>query len=823
MKISFSVRSLILFLVTAFTVPAVLLFGFIEARRGLEHSAEDVGAMNRQGALIVQREIGAAVERFKALFEGISADVDIKNMRFSNAGRTVEIARSNSVSLILLNEKAVSVAAFTINNIPTGIDYSDREHIQRARVTGKTAVSGNFLARTTNTPFVFFCVPLKGPGGEVVGFINGAVPPDRFRPNYSLPPGQFAVVLDAFGGVVASINADRVMEAAPDMAKAPKGESRFRAKEVDEHIHVAEVFPISWKVIVGFRNSYVTGLGREAVWSAALVGLLCAAIGVVVASLLAFSTARGLDGIARQVQRMRVTDLQQIDIPRHGLYPQELRTFIGNFNNLLDRTARMRLAEFEAISRVSDTILIADSNGRITYANKAGARLVGDVTGALLKAIIGEETASAILSRDRPREWKGDCSVKMSQGGSFDGFLSSSPVLEDGTLTSVVIIVTDITREKAAREASAQSEKMITIGELVAGTSHELNNPLAIVTGYADLLLEEGGLSPEQRSKIESIRKGAFRASNIVHSLLAFARKRTPERVPTDVNSIVEAALQLKEYDIVTSGIRLERDLAVDLPPVLADPHQIQQVLLNVLNNAQDATVGTANVPAIAVKSEMGEGKIIIRIEDTGSGISKADLKKVFDPFFTTKPLGKGTGLGLSISYGIVREHGGEIQIQSQAGRGTQVRIELPAEESDAVGSPAQSGEARKIFPKKVLVVDDEPEIVSIMQTAFTRNGSTVDSAASIEEALALATKNEYDFVITDVKMPRGSGIDLYKQLCAVKPSYRGRIVFLTGDTNNPSTMQFFEEEGAVYFSKPLDFQAMEKFVTSAESQAKPG
>ncbi|MBI2149503.1 MAG: response regulator [Acidobacteria bacterium] len=629
-------------------------------------------------------------------------------------------------------------------------------------------------------------------------------------------------MLDAFGGVVASINADRVMEAAPDMAKAPEGESRFRAGEVDEHLYVAEVSPISWKVIVGFQNSYVTGLGREAVQSAALLGLLCAAIGVALASLLAFSTAHGLDGIARQVQRMRATDLQQIDVPRHGLYPPELRTFIGNFNNLLDRTARMRLAEFEAISRAADTILIVDCDGRITYVNEAGLRLVGDVAGSPLKHILGEGTASAVLSHDHPREWQGDCSVKMSRGGSFDGFLSSSPILEEGKLTSVVVIVHDITREKAEREASAQSEKMITLGELVAGTSHELNNPLAIVTGYADLLLEEEGISPEQRSKIESIRGSALRASNIVHSLLAFARKRKTEKVPTDVNSVIEAALRLKEYDIVTSGIRLERNLARNLPPILVDPYQIQQVLLNVINNAQDATAGTANVPVVAVKSEIGDRKVVIRIEDTGSGISKAELKKVFDPFFTTKPLGKGTGLGLSISYGIVREHGGEIRIQSQPGRGTQVRIELPVYECEGIDTPGEAGAARKVFPKKFLVVDDEAEIVSIMRSLFTRNGSTVDSAGSIEDALTLAQKNEYDFVVTDVKMPRGSGIDLYKKLCAIKPSYRGRIVFLTGDTSNPSTMRFFEEEGAVYFSKPLDFQAMEKFVTSAESQATP-
>ena len=398
-------------------------------------------------------------------------------------------------------------------------------------------------------------------------------------------------------------------------------------------------------------------------------------------------------------------------------------------------------------------------------------------------------------------------------------------------------IVRDINLERAARDAVVHSEKMITLGELVAGTSHELNNPLAIVTGYADLLLEEDSISPEQRAKIESIRKSALRASNVVHSLLAFARKRKPERVRTDVNAVIEAALQLKEYDIRTSGIRLEKHLAPRLPPIFADPHQIQQVLLNIINNAQDATLSRPNPPVITVRSEISganasptgrshqesaDNKILIRVEDTGAGISKAELKKVFDPFFTTKPLGKGTGLGLSISYGIVREHGGDINIQSQVGQGTQVCIELPVGEFVVEEAATPIEQVRYIHPKRFLVVDDEAEIVSIMQTAFARNGNVVDSAASVEDALALAEKNEYDFIITDVKMPGGSGIDLYKQLCASKPSYRGRVVFLTGDTSNPTTMQFLEREGLLYFSKPFDFQTMEKFFMSVENLTEP-
>jgi PAS domain S-box-containing protein len=471
---------------------------------------------------------------------------------------------------------------------------------------------------------------------------------------------------------------------------------------------------------------------------------------------------------------------------------------------------------------LADTVFIVRPDGKITYVNGTGIRLFGDAVGRHLREIIGEETVRNILSSEKPRAWKGDAPVKKIDGEAFDGFLSSTPVLEDGKLTSAVVILQDITHEKAAREAIVQSEKMITLGELVAGTSHELNNPLAIVTGYADLLLEDK-VEPEQRAKIESIRKNAHRAANVVHSLLAFARKRRAERVQTDANTVVEAALQLKEYDLRTSGIRVETDFGKNLSSVFADPNQIQQVLLNVLNNAQDAVLASSNQRRIHIRTEAAGGRVVIKIEDSGAGIAKEDLKKIFDPFFTTKPLGKGTGLGLSISYGIVREHGGDIEVHSQVGRGTRVSIALPA--YSPLSTEPQKGPpvVTTLSPRRFLVVDDEVEIASIIQKQLVRSGSTADMAVNLNEALKLATANEYDFIISDIKMPGGSGIDLYRNLCSLVPTYRRRFVFLTGDTSNPSTIQFLEREGLAYFPKPFDFEAIEAFLKEAESQATRG
>lgn len=513
-----------------------------------------------------------------------------------------------------------------------------------------------------------------------------------------------------------------------------------------------------------------------------LFAILCSAFGAAITAIVALSAIKDLRKIDRQEQAPSAAQ-------------------------------RSRYAEFEAIAKVADAILITSPAGRISFINAAAADLFGNVIGKSFSGVVGADACRSILTESGPRDWSGEIVGERADGTSFDGLLKATPILEGGDIAGALAIVHDVSRDKSDRESILQSEKMITLGELVAGTSHELNNPLAIVTGYSDLLLEDGRLTGEQREKLESIRKNALRASTIVHSLLAFARKRKPERLSTDVNQVVEAAGRLKEYDLRTSNISFERRLAPDLGRVFADPNQLQQVLLNIINNAQDAVAAGSKNSRIIISTEASGRNILIKVQDTGGGISRSDLKKVFDPFFTTKQVGKGTGLGLSISYGIIREHGGEIRIESREGEGTEVTIELPIDQSVPVQALKLAELPEEGTPMKVLVVDDEAEITSILQRGLSIGGTVVDTAGNLAEALSRALTNEYDFVVCDVKMPGGSGIDLYNQLCASKPAYRQRIVFLTGDGSNADTIQFFDDHGLTYFSKPFDIAAMHKFL----------
>jgi len=220
------------------------------------------------------------------------------------------------------------------------------------------------------------------------------------------------------------------------------------------------------------------------------------------------------------------------------------------------------------------------------------------------------------------------------------------------------------------------SEKLAAVGQLISGVAHELNNPLTAILGYSQLLESSGQVGPLALSYAEKMYKQAQRTHRIVQNLLSFARQHKPERVPVAVNTVLEDTLTLRDYDLRMNQIGVHLDLSRDLPLVPADPHQLQQVFLNLINNAVDAILEHSNQGDLWVNSSVDEKNIIVEITDSGPGVK--DPSRVFDPFYTTKPVGKGTGLGLSICYGIITEHGGTIRVKNSLPRGASFRIELP-------------------------------------------------------------------------------------------------------------------------------------------------
>jgi two-component system NtrC family sensor kinase len=249
---------------------------------------------------------------------------------------------------------------------------------------------------------------------------------------------------------------------------------------------------------------------------------------------------------------------------------------------------------------------------------------------------------------------------------------------EQGIVTSIVVVLTDITDSAVLRDKLVHAEKMAAVGQLVSGVAHEVNNPLTAILGFADLLMENPELPETARKDMRVILQEAQRTKQIVQNLLSFARQMPPQRSAVQLNAILRRTMQLRSYDFTSHGVDVVEHLDEELPYVMGDAHQLQQVFLNILNNAYDAVHEIGRPPRIEIMSTKAGDAVEVSFRDNGNGISHSD--KIFDPFFTTKEVGKGTGLGLSICYGILKEHGGEILCHNNTDRpGATFVVRLPA------------------------------------------------------------------------------------------------------------------------------------------------
>lgn len=263
----------------------------------------------------------------------------------------------------------------------------------------------------------------------------------------------------------------------------------------------------------------------------------------------------------------------------------------------------------------------------------------------------------------------------------FNGMLKDlkkSKTIIEGYQANLEQKVEERTAElKKSQEHLLQASRMAAVGQLISGVAHELNNPLAGIMGYTQLMLKDKDLTAQQREDLGIILSQSGRCKDIIENLLQFSRKKEPKKESINIPNLIAGTLKLMNYEFTTSGIELVCDVPRPLPPVPGDISQLQQVLLNLLANARDAMAHAKGAKLSITARAVGE-KVVLEFSDTGTGISKENLSRIFDPFFTTKPTGKGTGLGLSISYEIIKEHGGTLSATSEPGKGSTFTIELP-------------------------------------------------------------------------------------------------------------------------------------------------
>ncbi|MBT43991.1 MAG: hypothetical protein CL922_00815, partial [Deltaproteobacteria bacterium] len=358
-------------------------------------------------------------------------------------------------------------------------------------------------------------------------------------------------------------------------------------------------------------------------------------------------------------------------------------------------------------------------------------------------------------------------------------------------------------------ERMNETARLASIGELAAGVAHEINNPLTSVLGYSEMLIRSN--IPEQfRKDVETISVEAQRAAKIVKNLLFFARKSGTEKQYTDPNGIVNRALEMKSYDFKVNNISVTSQLSPEIPKTMIDEHQLVQVFLNILNNAEQVMQKSVGRGQIDFCTTVSNGAIEIIIRDDGPGMSPQELSRIFEPFFTTKEVGQGTGLGLSISYGIIKEHGGEIRAESVEGEGTTFYITLPViVPEEAKGNQARPSLDTDRTTKHLLVVDDEPHIRDLLRKYLEMERYTVDLAADGQEAWRKLANMDYSCVILDLKMPGMSGPELYQLMQGISETLASKVVFISGDTVSPDTREFVSQTGNPLITKPFNLEEM--------------
>lgn len=363
---------------------------------------------------------------------------------------------------------------------------------------------------------------------------------------------------------------------------------------------------------------------------------------------------------------------------------------------------------------------------------------------------------------------------------------------------------------KTTQAQLIQSEKLSGIGEFIAGVAHELNNPLTSVMGFSELL-KQAVVDPQYHKYLDMLNKSAVRCQKIVQALLSFARRRSPERKLANVNELVENAVEILQYQLRTGNVTVTTQLDPQLPPAMVDPHQLQQVFVNIINNARQAIEAHQPNGWIKIRTEAREEWLKIIFQDNGPGISPEILSKIFDPFFTTKDIGEGTGLGLSLCYGIVKEHGGTITPISRPGDGATFVVELPlatrstdTSEERRAAAEATLANAHEGKGKRILVIDDEEPILHLLRETLVPRGYEVDLARDGESGLQKLNSRHYDLMLCDWKMPGLNGQQVYERVQASNPEFCHRIIFITGDVVNEKTRKFLEEQNKVCLAKPF-------------------
>jgi PAS domain S-box-containing protein len=379
----------------------------------------------------------------------------------------------------------------------------------------------------------------------------------------------------------------------------------------------------------------------------------------------------------------------------------------------------------------------------------------------------------------------------------------------------------DLTERKRAeaalarsREALYQTEKLSALGSLLAGVSHELNNPLSIVVAQA-VMMERQSQGSELAVRAQKIRRAADRCARIVQTFLAMARQKRPERAAVDLNAVAMAAHELADYGLKTDGIASNCEFAPKLPLIAADSDQLHQIIINLIVNAQQAMVDAGTERRVlTLRTALGKaGMVVLDVCDTGPGIPDEVRRRIFEPFFTTKPQGQGTGVGLSFSQGLAEAHGGRLELAPSAD-GACFRLTLPIDPDQTLPSaPSELPFIAAKRSRRALVIDDEAEIAEALADFLSIEGFTCDIAVGGADARAQMRAGDFDLIVSDIRMPDIDGPQLHAWMTAERPDLLGRVAFATGDTLGAAAARFLIDVQRPVLEKPFTPEAVSRFL----------
>jgi PAS domain S-box-containing protein len=514
---------------------------------------------------------------------------------------------------------------------------------------------------------------------------------------------------------------------------------------------------------------------------------------------------------------------------------------IALYRHKLEKRLRERERWFSTVVKsIADAIVTVDLAGNITLLNPAAEFLLGkklaEVAGFpardVLQPLLAPAREAEPLPLDRALKERKQIHLPESTLIGPDPSTrivseSAAPVLDEEQLLGAVMVFRDVTEQKRLQNQLELSDRLASLGTMAAGVAHEINNPLAVVMANTSLLLEElqetrstlvgssSGSAPGPIARLDQaadvlteINTAAARIANIVRDLMTFARPTKRATEEADLRRAVAWAVRTTSHEF-RHRARVVTDIG-DVPSVSIDEIRLGQVLVNLLVNAAQAiSPGDVAHNEVSIRAHAGSGEhVVVEICDSGAGMSPDVAKHIFEPFFTTKPVGVGTGVGLSISRGMVRSAGGDIEVESAAGKGTIFRVTLPRAAPETASTQERTAPPSMLRPGRILIVDDEDTVLRTLQRILSEH--QLVCASSVREALdIIEAGDQFDLILSDIMMPEATGIALYESLLARDPALAAKVTFMTGGALTAKVDAFLVSVPNPHIEKPFSVQEL--------------